>query len=68
MMLFWPNLSGLFWASFPAFFWGDYVAYSYDSIGRLNTLVFRNTTEVEYNLDSVGNRTSVAITCSSSGC
>ena len=47
----------------------DSATFGFDSIGRLHTITYQNGTVVTYNYDSsVGNRTSVVVTCGGSGC
>lgn len=46
----------------------DSVTYSYDSRGRLQTVLFQNGTTVSYSYDAAGNRTSVVTTCPGGTC
>jgi YD repeat-containing protein len=42
--------------------------YLYDSLSRLVKVSFTNGTTIDYNYDSLGNRTSVVTTCGPGGC
>jgi YD repeat-containing protein len=46
----------------------DTATYTYDNLGRLKTVTFTNGTQIVYNYDAAGNRTSVVTTCGSGGC
>ncbi len=46
----------------------DQASYMYDALGRITKITFNNGTTVVYSYDNNGNRTTVVVTCSSSGC
>ena len=46
----------------------DGATYMYDALGRLIQVTYANGTTIVYTYDAAGNRTSVVVTCSASGC
>jgi YD repeat-containing protein len=46
----------------------DGATYAYDALGRLTQVTYTNGTTIVYTYDAAGNRTSVIVTCSASGC
>lgn len=52
----------------PAYAVPDSATYQYNNLGRLIKITFANGTTVTYNYDAMGNRTSVVIVCSPTGC
>jgi len=52
--------------SFPSHASG--ITYTYDALGRVITATYDNGTQIFYNYDAAGNRTTQSVTCGTGGC
>jgi hypothetical protein len=46
----------------------DSVTYTYDSYGRVQTVLYTNGTKIIYNYDNADNRVTQTVTCTASPC
>ena len=44
------------------------MTFAYDNLGRLVTITYSNGTTIQFNYDTVGNRTSLVTTCPTGTC